>query len=523
MLFGEKIHLLMKMSNTTNAKLANALGIDPSLVSRWRTGSREPSGDSRYFHMIGVYFAAQAKQDFQRVALLEITGHQMEDKNVGETVIAGYLTRWLSNESKISTESIKILLDTIGSTGISDVQVPEMHVPAEPSGRPISTQSFTGIKGLQAGSVKLLLRALQSEKPGGKLLLYSDEPMDWITENPEYAKQWAFLVGECIRKGVRIEIIHTLSRDTSELEQAVQRWLPFYMTGSIESYYYPEKRDGLFNHTTFLLEGEATLFSSSVRGQNRSSVQYIFASEPYAVESAMQAFKTQLAQCKPLIRTFAGRDTARYIDQQLTFLSIANGSGAAMQDISLAGMSPELLERMLNRMALDRARRTEFAAQHQRRLEAMHTHLQHKDFLMVISLPRITDALKGRVPALVPELLTQQPCAYLPMELHDHLLGIIDLLMRYDHLEFCILPHKHMLHHVQIFAMQNTGMLVLKHRDPKFVFISEQWDLVGAMLGYINQEALRIPKRERNKPFVLEKLREYARRIEEGATTRMLP
>ena len=114
---------------------------------------------------------------------------------------------------------------------------------------------------------------------------------------------------------------------------------------------------------------------------------------------------------------------------------------------------------------------------------------------MVISLPRITDVLKGKVPALIPELLTQKPFNYLPMEYHTHLMAIIDILKKYENLEIFILPNKHMLHTVQLFAVTNGGLLVLKHRDPKFVFISEENDLIGAIISFINQESARIPKR----------------------------
>jgi hypothetical protein len=71
--------------------------------------------------------------------------------------------------------------------------------------------------------------------------------------------------------------------------------------------------------------------------------------------------------------------------------------------------------------------------------------------------------------------------------------------------------------------MSNAGLMVLKHRDPKFVFISEQHDLIGAIISFMNQEASRIPKRERNRDFVIDKLRQFAQRIEEGSKKRMLP
>lgn len=521
--FSEKINLLMKMANTTNARLAEALGIDPSLVSRWRTGAREPSDDSRYIQLIGLYFASQARQDFQRVALLELTGHQMEDKNVGESVISLYLTRWLQGESKISSHSIQVLLDSIGTAGNIQHSLQEVTLPAEPNGEAIHTQTFAGIDGLRAATMKLLIHALNSSKRPQKLLLYSDEKMDWIVQNPEFAKQWVFLMGSCIKKGMHIEVIHTLSRDSNELVVAVQRWLPFYMTGAIVSYYYPHKRDDMFNHTSFILEGECTVFSTSVRGQNRDSIQYIYANDPLAIQSAEDGFRQQLSQCKPLVRTYTGANTRKYIDEMLNLFTGSAGSGLGMQGLLLSAMPTTLLESMLLRNGISPEETHRLVQQQQLRLETTAQHLQYKEFQMVISLPRITDVLKGKVTAIIPELLIQKPVSYLPLEYLAHLKGIIKLLETYDRLELVIIPNKHMLHNVQIFAMEHTGMMVLKHKDPKFVFISEQRDLISAIAGFVRQAALRIPKRERNKAYVLEKLREFAQRIEEGAPMRMLP
>jgi hypothetical protein len=521
--FNEKFNLLMKIANTTNTKLAKALGIDPSLVSRWRTGAREPADDSRYIQLLGVFFASQARQDFQRVALLELTGHQMEDKNIGESVIATYLTRWLSNESKISKESIHVLLDSIGSVGNHPHPIPNITLPVEPDGQAIELQSFSGTEGLRSATIKLLMRALKSNKTSQKLLLFSDEPMDWIIENPLFAKQWFYLMSSCIRKGMKIEVIHTLSRDSNEMAIAVQRWLPFYMTGAIVSYYYPEKRDDMFNHTAFILEGEALVTSTSVRGQSRDTVHYIYTTEDGAVTSAQIGFAAQRTLCKPLVRTYTGDFSHKYLEEQVALLATNSGNGVGMQSLLVSGMPITLLESMLMRKGISEVERGSIIEKQRERIQITQAHLMQKKFLMVISLPRITDVLKGKVPALLPELLTHQPFTYLPMEFHAHLLAIIAMLETYEHLEIAILPNKHMLHTVQLFAVQNAGLLVLKHRNPKFVFISEQNDLIGAIMRFINQEAARIPKRERNKQYVIEKLKAFVQRIEEGAEKRMLP
>ncbi len=516
MRFNEKFNLLMKMSNATNSRLAHALGVDPSLVSRWRTGSREPGDNSRYIQMIGVYFATQARQDFQKVALLELTGHSLEDKSVGENVIANHLVRWLSNESKISNDTIQLLLDTIGSSGGMESTPPKnITLPSEPEGTRIVTDTFYGDKGIQSAVMKLMLQALTIGR-GAKLLLYSDEPMRWMVEHAEFSRIWAFLISECIRNGSRIEIIHTLTRDSAELAIAVQRWLPFYLTGAITSYYYPHKRDGLFYHTCFTLQGYATVSSTSVKGQDRHSVPYHYATDSDAINSAEMAFAAQLEECKPLVRTLTHDRVSQYLDQQSAFFAQSAGPGAGLQSYPLSGMPPSILQSILQRTPLKEEARRMLVQRHALREQSLTEHMAHQSFKMVISLPRITDTLKGQVPALIPELLTFHPCTYQPEEFLDQIEHTIKLLEKNPRMELYILPHKHMRRQVQLFVIQGAGMMVLRPGEPRFAFISEQKDLISATFSYIQQEMARIPKRERTKTYIIAKLQAYADKIRGG-------
>ena len=78
--FSEKINLLMKMVHTTNFELAETLDVDPSLISRWRTGERKVGTSSPYIAKIARFFAERIQEDFQKVAILELMGRHLEDK-----------------------------------------------------------------------------------------------------------------------------------------------------------------------------------------------------------------------------------------------------------------------------------------------------------------------------------------------------------------------------------------------------------------------------------------------------------
>lgn len=79
------------------------------------------------------------------------------------------------------------------------------------------------------------------------LLLFSDEDMSWLYEDAAFAARWAELFKEIIERGNRVKIIHTITRDINDMFEAIVKWIPIYMTGAVEPYFYPKLRDGLFS------------------------------------------------------------------------------------------------------------------------------------------------------------------------------------------------------------------------------------------------------------------------------------
>ena len=73
-----------------------------------------------------------------------------------------------------------------------------------------------------------------------------------MTADADYAQLWARLMVRVLTRGNRIKIIHTISRDLGEMLSAISQWMPLYMIGAIEPYFYPKKRDGIFKRTLFI-------------------------------------------------------------------------------------------------------------------------------------------------------------------------------------------------------------------------------------------------------------------------------
>ena len=60
MRFNEKFDLLMNLLNIPNNKMAKFMSVDPSLISRWRSGERDPLKNDAYVEMIAEYIMQHA-------------------------------------------------------------------------------------------------------------------------------------------------------------------------------------------------------------------------------------------------------------------------------------------------------------------------------------------------------------------------------------------------------------------------------------------------------------------------------
>ena len=150
-----------------------------------------------------------------------------------------------------------------------------------------------------------LKEVIEQETPR-TLLLYSDEVTDWMTQDPKFCMRWAELMKKVLGKGNRMRIIHTVSRDLDEMLRAIHQWMPLYMTGLIEPYYYPRKRDGLFKQTLFVAPGVSAVISSSV-GSSVESAPNLLVRRKDVIASYEIQFIQCLAQCRPLMQFLMDR------------------------------------------------------------------------------------------------------------------------------------------------------------------------------------------------------------------------
>ncbi len=321
--FSEKLDFLMNLTGTKNSALGKALSFDPSYISRIRTGNRKPPKGQPFSRLVAAYFSKVLKDSVQldmasniilgngklpsdRIGLEQCLYTWLEDENVSTTIydpVQGFIS------------DMSMMMNTVASTPhdsgfvISDTDVRERLI--DDTENVVPTAVFYGNEGKRE-AVKKFLLSLASKKKPFELLLFSDEDMRWLVESNEFSAEWAALLIRLIKNGSRIKIIHTISRNLYEMMEAIRKWLPLYATGSIQPYYYPLMRDGIYRRSLFIAKDNSALISTSVNDMTEGMANF-YIKNTDVVKALEIEFHNYFKLCKPLINTYTAMNKTEFI------------------------------------------------------------------------------------------------------------------------------------------------------------------------------------------------------------------
>lgn len=265
-MFSEKLNYLMVVTSTTNTELSNALNINQSVISRFKLGKRKPSNNSNYYNDISKFFA-------HKIFKLNIQPKFSSFMNINtEKDLCNDIYEWLKMDD-VPLQSNYIFSNKSNHTGY-----------------------FYGDKGKQE-SVLLFLDSIKNRFEN-TLLLYSDENMNWLLDKL-FSEQWRNLLITYLKNGNKIKIIHSFSRDYTELIEAILHWFPLYLSGYVEPYYIPKLRDSITRRTLFISDDKA-IISNSVENKTDDMLN-LFITDSQAILALKEEFNNYLSLAKPLL------------------------------------------------------------------------------------------------------------------------------------------------------------------------------------------------------------------------------
>ena len=509
MQFFEKLDFLMNITNTSNSALGQKIKLDPSHISRLRRGQRNATKDEAVINKMADYFARHCVSDYQRKALLDILKINMAAFDINE--LSASIEKWLKNEKKDEIKAVGGLLDSLNKLNLTSempkkmIEVNQVNDFSQLPQNEISV--YYGIEGKRQAAEYFLQEVIVQGKPQ-TLLLYSDEATDWMISDREFSARWAALMVAVLSNGNRIKIIHTVSRDLDEMLNALRQWMPLYLTGLIEAYHYPKKRDGIFKQTMFICPDVSAVISSSI-GQSIVQAANLLVRNLDAIRAYTEEFYQYLNQCKPLMQIFVAKDKEPYLETLREFEKEKSNSIIKTESLSLLTMPENVSSGILLRIGIENSDLTEYQ---RNRIKLFEMILETNTFYEILPVFDLEVVKDNKIKVSFSDMMDGGSAFYTKEEYIRHLEHLVYLLNTYENFHIKLIEGIQESNYM-VYAKEELGAIVAKTSAPPVVLAINETNLTAAFWDFLRDT---IGEKEYQNPSNKEqakKLEEYIYKI----------
>ena len=331
MQFYEKLIFMLNLTQSTNRMLAQELQVDPSLISRLKTGTRGIPHNRDHMKAMASYFARRCTTEYQRQALSEMLGIKlaltMKKEQLSEILYQG-----LCGES----DEVGRFMRTFETLNVGEMDNSQTIVSCDLK---TNHMAYYGKEGKRAAA-RAVYQHLLSLKNPCTIFLFSDEADDWISEDYEFHSSlqgWGLTL---LQLGFSFRQIAPPAASVDLAFESLIRWTPLYMTGRVDAYYYPRIRDNVHRRTLVVVPGVLAMTSDSVAGQQECSAA-ILTTDIRLTQAYSMQFQNYLSLCRPMQTIY--KEPEKLMQCFIKFFSLNGGRIQMAATLSADTAPPELM------------------------------------------------------------------------------------------------------------------------------------------------------------------------------------
>lgn len=510
MIFADKLSWLMKNFNISNNKLAKAISVDPSLVSKWLNGKRVPPVNSPYIIQITEYFLKFPHGEYKQALLLEFLADEFPQMDLENYVVRRRaLTEWLTGKEPSSCGQLK----SINSKEIAKIMT--SNGAGQTSGKQGFYELFSGREGRRRSVINFLQDVLKTHETV-ELLLVSQEDITWIIEDEDFLSQWKILLSEIIKRGHKIKIIHTVHRDISQITAMINNWIPLHLTGRVESFYHPKYDEPTLFKSMFIVSGLTSIVSFSTSTENDSENTFQFG-DVAVLGLLEQYYRSYLTQCRPLVQSFMDSKILQLFNGMMG-TQIKPGYFYTLRNslISLT-MPVGLFARILENSNLSGKEKEERIQLHRIWTEAFLQTIKVNRFREICPIGAI-DLMINEATYMYPgsEFFLMGPIELCASDVQEYLTNIIDILENNDNYELILFNTRPTLmpESVSLFFKEDYYAVVSSRDSTPYAIEINEGNILHAFEDYFEEIYEQIPVNNRTKYWVINKLKKRIVQIE---------
>ncbi|MCI6188938.1 MAG: helix-turn-helix domain-containing protein [Clostridium sp.] len=261
--------------NISIADLSRAIGYDASLLSKIRSGNKNPSRPQEFVESVCNFIVTKYRSENDKKSISLLIGCSLKDLNN----ISNYfnkLSNWLSSNSVPSNNKIDTFLNNLDNFDldkyIKSIHFDEMKVPFVPFYK-FGSKTYYGIEEMKQGELDFF-KATVLSKSNEPIFMCSDMPMNDMAEDVDFGKRWMFAIAMTLKKGLHLNIIHNLNRPFNEMMLGLESWIPIYMTGQVSPYYLTGLQNSIYCHLNYV-SGTVALTGECIKGYHNKGKYHL--------------------------------------------------------------------------------------------------------------------------------------------------------------------------------------------------------------------------------------------------------
>ena len=257
---------LITTLNVNMAELSRSSTYDSSLLSKIRTGNRNPAKPKDFIETVCNFIVKKYKTEDDKKAVALLIGSTLEELKDSSNYY-NKLLNWFSTNSIPSHNYINDFLSNLDNFNLGEyikaIHFDEIKVPIVPFYRAFS-KTYYGIEEMKKGELDFF-KATVLSKSNDSIFMCSDMPMEDMAQDIEFGKKWMYAIAIMLKNGLHLNIIHNLDRPFNEMMLGLESWLPIYMTGQISPYFFKRLQDNIYCHFNYV-SGTVALFGECING-----------------------------------------------------------------------------------------------------------------------------------------------------------------------------------------------------------------------------------------------------------------
>ena len=268
----DNLNLLIEATDINVNSLARFMNYDASFISRIRTRQRRPANPDIFADSVCQYVSNFVTDKNSVAALIGKPLAALDDQRVFYIE----LRHWLCSEKAEKSDSVGHFLRMLDQFDLNDyirsIHFDELKVPSVPFQLP-TNKSYYGVAEMRSGELDFFKATVLSHSTE-PVFMCSDMDVEDMAEDVDFSKKWMFAIAMCLKKGLHLNMIHTIDRPFDELMLGLEGWIPIYMTGQISPYYLKNARSSVYQHLNYV-SGAAALTGECIAGQHGKGKYYL--------------------------------------------------------------------------------------------------------------------------------------------------------------------------------------------------------------------------------------------------------